>query len=156
MQYNRWYHENNYVTLFEPTATTMEASGGGYIVASIGEEGGYIPYTCYSSKKSYIAENPEVLQKFTNAIYKGMKYVEKEDAAVIAKSIQPYFESTDIETLTTLVERYKKQDTWKPNLILSEDGLNHMMDIIDSAIGLEKRAPYKDIVNTSFAEKAMK
>lgn len=148
--------EGDYVTLFEPTATTMEASGGGHIVASIGEEGGYIPYTCYSSKKSYIEENPEVIQKFTNAIYKGMKYVENNEAAAIAKSIQPYFESTDIETLTTLVDRYKNQDTWKPDLVLTEEGLNHMMDIIDGAIGLDKRAPYKDIVNTDFAKKAMK
>lgn len=148
--------EGDYVTLFEPTATMMEKEGAGYIVASIGKEGGYIPYTCYSAKKSYIEKNPEIIQAFTNAIYKGMKWVESHSAEEIAKSLQPHFPDADLEVLTTLVERYKEQDTWKPDLILTEEGLNHMMDIIDQAIGLEKRAPYDKIVTTKFAEKAMK
>ncbi|SHJ69504.1 ABC transporter substrate-binding protein [Paramaledivibacter caminithermalis] len=148
--------EGDYVTLFEPTATMLEKEGAGYIVASIGEEGGYIPYTCYSAKKSYIEKNPEIIQAFTNGIYKGMKWVEGHSPEEIAKSLQPHFPDADLEILTALVERYKVQDTWKPDLILTEEGLNHMMDIIDQAIGLDARAPYEKIVNTEFAEKAMK
>ena len=148
--------QGDYVTLFEPTATSMEMSGGGRIVASIGKEGGYIPYTCYSAKKSYIEKNPETIQAFTNAIYKGMKWVESHSAEEVAKSLQPHFPEAEEEVLVKLVERYRDQDTWKPDLILTEDGLNHMMDIIDAAIGLEKRAPYNEIVTTDFAEKAMK
>ncbi|WP_432663870.1 ABC transporter substrate-binding protein [Wukongibacter baidiensis] len=148
--------EGDFVTLFEPTATMMEKEGAGYIVASIGKEGGYIPYTCYSAKKSYIEKKPEIIQAFTNGVYKGMKWVESHSAEEIAKSLQPHFPDADLEVLVSLVERYKAQDTWKPDLILTEDGLNHMMDIIDQAIGLEKRAPYAEIVTTEFAEKAMK
>lgn len=147
--------EGHYVTLFEPTATMMENEGAGYIVASIGEEGGYIPYTCYCSKKSYIEKNPQVIQAFTNGIYEGMKWVESHSTEEIAKSLQPHFPDADLEILTALVERYRSQDTWKPDLILTEDGLNHMMDIIDQAIGLDNRAPYEKIVATEFAEKAM-
>jgi len=147
--------EGDYVTLFEPTATMLEKEGEGYIVASIGKEGGYIPYTCYSAKKSYIEKNPEIIQAFTNAIYQGMKWVESHSSEEIAKSLQPHFPDSDLEVLVALVERYKDQDTWKPNLILTEEGLNHMMDIIDQAIGLDARAPYEKIVATEFAKKAM-
>ncbi|WP_432408522.1 hypothetical protein [Wukongibacter sp. M2B1] len=134
----------------------MEKEGAGYIVASIGKEGGYIPYTCYSAKKSYIEKKPEIIQGFTNGIYKGMKWVENHSAEEIAKSLQPHFPDSDLEVLVSLVARYKAQDTWKPDLILTEEGLNHMMDIIDQAIGLEKRAPYSEIVITEFADKTMK
>lgn len=85
-----------------------------------------------------------------------MKWVESHNAEEIANSLQPHFPDADLEILTALVERYKAQDTWKPDLILTEEGLNHMMDIIDQAIGLDSRAPYEKIVTTEFSEKAMK
>lgn len=148
--------EGDFVTLFEPVASTLEKEGTGYIVASIGEAGGYIPYTCYSAKKSFMEKNPEIIQKFTNAIYKGMKWVEVHSPEEIAQSIAPQFPDADLEILTKVAKRYKDQDTWKPDLILTEEGLNHMMDIIELAGELDKRAPYDKIVTTSFAEEAMK
>lgn len=148
--------EGDFVTLFEPVASLMEKEGAGYIVASIGEEGGYIPYTCYAAKKSFIEKKPELIQRFTNAIYKGMKWVESHSAEEIAKSIAPQFPDADMEILIKVAERYKKQDTWKPDLVLTEEGLNHMMDIIEQAGELDKRAPYDKIVTTKFAEEAMK
>jgi NitT/TauT family transport system substrate-binding protein len=148
--------EGDFVALFEPVATQLEKEGQGYIVASIGEAAGYIPYTCYSAKKSYIEKNPEIIQKFTNAIYKGMKWVESHTPEEIAKSIVPQFPDSDLEILTKVAERYKAQDTWKPDLVLTEEGLNHMMDIMELAGELDQRAPYSEIVNTKFAEEAMK
>ncbi|WZL74434.1 ABC transporter substrate-binding protein [Clostridiaceae bacterium 35-E11] len=148
--------EGDFVTLFEPVASSLEKEGTGYIVASIGEAGGYIPYTCYSAKKSFIEKNPEIIQKFTNAIYKGMKWVESHSPEEIAQSIAPQFPDADLEILTKVAKRYKDQDTWKPDLILTEEGLNHMMNIIELAGELDQRAPYDKIVTTSFAEEAMK
>jgi NitT/TauT family transport system substrate-binding protein len=148
--------EGDFVTLFEPVASTLEKQGSGHIVASIGEAGGYIPYTCYCARKSFIESNPEIIQKFTNAIYKGMKWTENHSPEEIAKSITSQFPDADLEILTKVAERYKNQDTWKPDLILTEKGLNHMMDIIESAGELDKRAPYNKIVTTEFAKKAMK
>ena len=148
--------EGDYVTLFEPTASLMEREGAGHIVASIGKEGGYIPYTCYSAKKSYIEKNPEIIQAFTNSIYKAMKWIENHSTEEIAKSLQPHFPDSDLEILVTLIARYRDQDTWKPDLLLTEEGLNHMMDIIDQSIGLENRPPYDKIVTNEFAEKAMR
>lgn len=148
--------EGDYVTLFEPVASELEKEGKGYIVASIGKEGGYIPYTCYSAKKSYIEKNPKIIQSFTNAIYKGMLWVHSHSTEEIADALQPHFIETDREILIKLVERYKEQDTWKPDPVLTEDGLNHMMDIMEMAGQLDKRADYENIVTTIFAENAMK
>lgn len=148
--------EGDYVTLFEPVAATLEKEGKGYVVASIGKEGGYIPYTGYSATKSYMEKNPEIIQKFTNAIYKGMVWVQEHSSEEIAEAVLPQFPDTDKEVLVTLIDRYRDQDSWKPDLIITEDGFNHLMDIMELAGELDTRADYSKIVTTKFAEKAMK
>lgn len=147
--------EGDYVALFEPVAASLEKEGKGYVVASIGKEGGYIPYTCYCTTKSNIEKNSDTVQKFTNAIYKGMLWVQNHSVEEIAKAVKPQFPDTEDDVLITLVTRYKEQDTWKPDLILTEEGLNHMMDIMEMAGELDKRADYEKIVTIKFAEKAM-
>jgi len=147
--------EGDYVALFEPVASTLEKEGKGFIVASIGEAGGYIPYTAYSATKGYMEKNPEIIQKFTNAILKGMIWVQNNSSDKIAEAVKPQFPDTDIEILKILIERYRDQDSWKPDLIITEDGLNHLMDIMELAGELDKRADYSKIVTTEFAKKAM-
>ena len=147
--------EGDYVALFEPVAASLEKEGKGYVVASIGKEEGYIPYTCYCTTKSNIEKNSDTVQKFTNAIYKGMLWVQNHSVEEIAKAVKPQFPDTEDDVLITLVTRYKEQDTWKPDLILTEEGLNHMMDIMEMAGELDKRADYEKIVTIKFAEKAM-
>ncbi len=100
-------------------------------------------------------KNPELVQKFTNAIYKGMIWVQNHSTEEIAEAVKPQFPDTDDEVLIALVERYKEQDSWKPDLIITEEGLNHMMDIMELAGELDTRADYDKIVNTKFAEEAM-
>ncbi|MBF8984475.1 ABC transporter substrate-binding protein [Lutibacter sp. B2] len=148
--------EGDFVTLFEPVASLFEKEKAGYIVASIGEAGGYIPYTCYSSKKSFIEKNPETIQKFTNALYKGLQWVEAHSPEEIANAIAPQFPDADLKVLTNVAKRYKDQDTWKPDLVLTKEGLNHMMDIVELAGELDQRAPYDKIVITEFAKEAMR
>lgn len=148
--------EGDYVALFEPVAATLEKEGKGYVVASIGKEAGYIPYTCYSATKDYIEKNEDTIQKFTNAIYRGMLWVQSHSVEEIAEAVKPQFPDTDDEVLIALITRYKEQDTWKPDLLLTEDGLNHMMDIMEMAEELEERADYNKIVTDKFAKKAMK
>lgn len=147
--------EGDYVALFEPVASNLEKEGKGYVVASIGEAGGYIPYTAYSATKEYIEKNPDIIQKFTNAIYKGMLWVQDNDTETIAKAVMPQFPDTDLEILKILVDRYRNQDSWKPDLIITEEGLNTMMDIMELAGELDQRADYNKIVTTEFAKKAM-
>lgn len=139
---------------FEPHATSLEAKGDGYVVASLGESSGYVPYTAFSAKKSYLESHPEVIQSFTNALQKGMDYVTTHSPAEIAEVIAPQFEETDLETITTIVERYASQDTWKSDLIFEEDSFLLLQNILEEAGELPKRVPYADLVNTEFATKA--
>ena len=145
----------DFTTLFEPVASTFELEGKGYVVGSLGVEAGYIPYTCYSTTKSYIEKNPELVQNFTNAIYEGMVWVQEHTSKEVAEAILPQFPDSDVEFLATVVQNYKDQDTWKPDLVLAEDGYNRMIDIIKTAGELEEGAPYDKVVITDFAKKAM-
>lgn len=145
----------DFTTLFEPVASTFELEGKGYVVGSLGVEAGYIPYTCYSTTKSFIEKNPELIQNFTNAIYEGMIWVQEHTAQEIAEAILPQFPDSDVEFLAGVVQRYKDQDTWKPDLVLKEDGYNRMIDIIKTAGELDEGAPYEKVVTTEFATKAM-
>lgn len=146
----------DFTTLFEPVASTFELEGKGYVVGSVGKEAGYIPYTCYSTTKSNIEKNPELIQNFTNAIYEGMVWVQKHTAKEVAEAILPQFPDSNVEFLTGVVQRYKDQDTWKPDLILGEDGYNRLIDIMKTAGELDEGAPYDKIVTIDFAKKAMK
>lgn len=143
-----------YTVEFEPSATALEQQGAGYVVASLGVDSGYVPYTAYCAKKSFIEKNPEIIQSFTNALQKGMDYVNSHTSEEIAKVIAPQFEETDLETLTIIVERYAVQDTWKDNLVFEEDSFLLLENILDEAGELESFAPYEDLVDNSYAVKA--
>lgn len=147
--------KGDFTVEFEPGATTLESEGRGYVVASLGEDSGYVPYTAFCAKQSYIDKNPEVIQNFTNALQRGMDYVQSHTPAEIASVIAPQFEESSLDTITTIVTRYYDQDTWKDNLIFTEDSFTLLQDILEMAGELEKRAPYTDLVTTSFAEKAI-
>lgn len=146
--------QGDFTVEFEPHATALEQKGDGYVVASLGEDSGYVPYTAFSAKKSYIEANPEIIQAFTNALQKGMDYVNTHSPEEIAKVIKPQFAETDMETLVTIVERYHAQDTWKEDLIFSEDSFNLLQNILEQSGVLTERVPYEVLVTTEYAEKA--
>ncbi len=145
-----------YVTLFEPTASMIEQEGKGYILTSIGEESGEIPYTAYCAKKSYIGENEDLIQRFTNAIYKGQKWVEENSAEEVAKAIIDSFPDTDLDILTSSVQRYKDIDSWKSDLVLTEESFDKLQTVMESAGELDTRAPYKKVVNNKYALESIK
>ena len=148
--------KGDFTVEFEPSATALETEGAGYVVASLGEASGYVPYTAFSAKSSYIKENHDVIQSFTNALQKGMDYVNSHDPEEIAKVIQPQFKETDLGTITTIVTRYHEQESWKTDLIFSSDSFTLLLDILKEAGELSESPPYEDLVNTTFAQKAAK
>lgn len=141
---------------FEPHATLLEQKGDGYVVASLGEDSGYVPYTAFSAKKSYIEKNGNVIQEFTNALQKGMDYVQSHSPEEIADVIAPQFAETDKQALVTIVARYYDQDTWKDNLIFEKESFDLLQNILEDSKVLSERVPYENLVNTSFAETAAK
>ena len=130
-----------YVTLFEPTASMTELQGKGYVVTSIGKESGEIPYTAYFAKKSYIKENEDLIQGFTNAIYQGEKWVKEHSAKEIAEAVQEFFPDTDLEMLTKSIQSYKDIDAWNENPILKEESFNRLQDVMIEAGELENKVP---------------
>ena len=146
----------DYVTLFEPTASNTELQGKGYIVASVGEAAGEIPFTAYFAKKSYIENNQETIQNFTNAIYEGQVWVKEHSAREIAESIQSFFPDTDLEMLEAAVQSYKDIDAWSDTPILKEEAFDRLQEVMTLAGELEKEAPYSKVVNNEYAEEAVK
>ena len=146
----------DYVTLFETTASNIQKLGKGYIVASVGKEAGEIPYTAYFAKKSYIQNNEKMIQEFTNAIYKGQKWVKDHTAKEIAEAIQSFFPDTDLELLATAIQSYKDIDAWNETPVLKEESFNKLQDVISEAGELKQKAPYDKIVNNNYAYNACK
>ncbi len=139
---------------FEPSATALEKEGAGYVVASLGVDSGYVPYTSYSAKTSYMDKNPEIIQKFTNALQKGMEYVQSHTPEEIAEVIAPQFAETDLDTVTAIVKRYYDQDTWKSNLIFEKESFELLEDILEDSGELSERVSYEDLVTTKYAREA--
>ncbi len=148
--------QGDFTVEFEPGASTLEKEGKGYVVASLGVDSGYVPYTAYSAKQSYLKAHPEVIQGFTNGLQKGMDYVRNHTPEEIAKVIAPQFAETDLADITTIVTRYYEQDTWKDNLIFEKKSFELLQDILAEAGELETRVPYEELVTTEFAEQAKK
>ena len=148
--------QGDYTIEFEPGATSLETEGAGTVVASLGVDSGKVPYTAYSAKKSYLEKHPDTIQKFVNAIQKGLDYVNSHTPEEIAKVIQPQFKETELVTITAIVTRYYEQDTWKVNLIFEEESFTLLQNILEEAGVLKERVPYEELVTTTFAKEAVK
>lgn len=148
--------QGDYTVEFEPFATSLELEKEGVVVASLGEDSGYIPYTAYSAKKSYLENNEETVEKFVRAIQKGLDYVNSHDAEEIAQIIKPQFKETDNENLVKIIERYKNQDTWKEDVIFTKESFELLQDVLEDAGQLKERVPYEELVDTDIAKKAIK
>ncbi len=139
---------------FEPSATALEKEGAGYVAASVGVDSGYVPYTAFSAKESYLIGHPDIIQSFVNALQKGMDYVSEHTSEEIAAVIAPQFTDTDKETIATIVSRYQEQDTWKNDVIFTEDAYTLLLDILEESDQLSARPEYENLVNTKFAAEA--
>lgn len=141
----------DFVTLFEPNALKLEQEGYGYVVASLGELGGEVPYTVYNARKSYIEKNQETVESFVKAIQKGLDFAHNHNSEEIAKIILDYFPDTSLNDLIKLIERYKSIDSWYKTTYITEESYNHVLEIIDNAGELKNKPLYKDLVDNSFS-----
>ncbi|MBS5778945.1 MAG: ABC transporter substrate-binding protein [Acholeplasma sp.] len=143
----------DFVSLFEPNALQIEKQGYGYVVASLGELGGVVPYTAYNARKSYIEQNPDVIKSFTKAIQKGLDYVHSHSSSEIADVIIKYFPDTSRTDLEKIIERYKNIDSWFDTTYITEDNFNHIQEIAKNAGQLDNFAPFDKLVNNDYAKK---
>ena len=143
----------DYCTMFEPTAGDCEAEGKGYIVASVGEQSGEIPYTCFAAKESYINENPEKIEGLLRAVTKATKFVMENDAATVAEYLAPYFDGTSEESLANSVQAYKDIDAWVANMAMEEAAFTRLQDVIENSGELERRVDFDELILTDAAQK---
>lgn len=146
----------DYVTAFEPVASQLQAEGKGYIVASVGEKSGEIPYTCFMAKQSYIDANGDRIEGLLRAVTKAIKYINSTDTATVAELIKPHFLDTSVESLITSLESYKAIDAWVSNMAMKEESFNRLQDVIELAGELTRRVNFDDVVTTTVAEKVYK
>ena len=140
----------DYCTMFEPAATNFELAGKGYVVASVGEEAGDIPYTCFCAEKSYLEKNPDKVKRFLAALQKGVKYVSENEPSVVAKAVSPSFADTSLSVLTAAIANYKRIGAYVDDMKLKETDFEHLQDIIISAGVMSKRADYDKLVDNGY------
>ena len=137
--------DDDFVTLFEPTALEVEQQGYGYVVASIGELGGVVPYTSYSARISFIEENPDLIAGFNRAVQKGLDYVHSHSDEEVADTILTFFPDTSLNDLTEVIGRYREIDAWPTTTSFTEESFNHLQDIMIDAGELEEKVPYSEL-----------
>lgn len=143
----------DYCTMFEPTASDYEAEGKGYIVASVGEQSGEIPYTCFSARQSYIDANPEKIEGLLRAVTKATKFVLENSAATVAQYLTAYFDGTSEESLANSVQAYKDIDAWVTNMAMEEAAFTRLQDVIENSGELERRVDFDELILTDMAQK---
>lgn len=147
--------QDEYVALFEPSASTMELAGEGYIVASVGAGTDYVAYTAMMVTQSFRDKNPELVQNFVNALYKGQQWVNTHSAEEIANAIAPSFPDSDIKLIVKVVENYKSINAWKTEPSTMEADFNQLLKVIEQAGNIDKKPEYSKIVDNTFAKKAV-
>lgn len=146
----------DYCTMFDPTAYEYEAAGKGYVVASVGEASGEVPYTCFIAKNSWLDKNGDTAEGFLRAVTKAVKYVNETPSADVAPYLTKYFEGVSQESLAASVDRYRKIDAWRTELTMTEDSFDRLQDIIENAGELSRRATLTELTDNAYAEKVYK
>ncbi|MBS3873012.1 MAG: ABC transporter substrate-binding protein [Firmicutes bacterium] len=146
----------DFVQLWEPTASTLIAAGTGNIVTALGEYSGKLPYTVFHATQSFIKENPAVLEQFTRAIYRAQRYVAENEAEVVARAIAPSFPEMTLEQMTAIIARYQALDIWAASPLVQSEAVDHLQNIMIEAGELDTKVPFTQVVNNTFAERAMR
>ena len=144
----------DYCTMFDPVAYEYEAAGKGYVVASVGEASGEVPYTCYMAKESWLEKNTDLAEGFIRAIIKAIKYVNENPADTVAPYLVEYFAGTSVQSLAASVERYKAIDSWRKEMTVTEESFDRLQDIIEGAGELQRRASLSELADNRYAQKA--
>ena len=146
----------DYCTMFDPVAYEYESAGKGYVVASVGEEAGEVPYTCFIAKNSWLDKNGDTAEGFLRAVTKAVKYINETPSTTVAPYLTKYFEGVSEQSISASIDRYRQIDAWRTELTMTEDSFNRLQDIIDNAGELSRRASLNELTNNSYAEKVYK
>lgn len=142
----------DYVTMFEPTASEYQRQGKAYVVASVGQESGEVPFTCFMTKKSFYENHSEVVKKFTTAMFKAIEYIKETDSEKIAELIKNSFPSTELQSITDSINSYIEIDAWQNDLMMKQEAFERLQTIMENAGELEQRVNFNDLVDNKITE----
>ena len=144
-----------YCTLFEPNASDLEKQNKGHIVASVGQESGEIPYTCFMANESYLEKNPEKIKAFLRAIIKGYRFLTTATVDQIADALEPSFSTSSRESIITSINSYVASDAWMSTPVMQKKSFDYMQDIMINAGELQTKVNFDDLVDNSFAQEVI-
>lgn len=145
----------DFVAQFEPTLSELEAQGVGYFVASLGVDGGDVTYTVYHVRKDYLEKHPDIIQRFTNAIYRGQRWVHSHTVEEIVDVVTPYFPGVSREIMIKATERYRSQDSWTRTPEISRSSFEHLLRVMINANELKQPVPFDELMTNDFARRAV-
>ena len=136
----------DYVNLFEPNATQLEKLGYGYVVSSVGELSGEMPYTAFNARKSYIEKNEKIVKSFAKSIKEGLDFVHNNSAEIIANTIIKQFPDTSKNDLIKIIDRYKNNDSWLETPYISEESFKNLEDIMIKSKQIKEYVNFNDLI----------
>ncbi|MDR6226448.1 ABC transporter substrate-binding protein [Desmospora profundinema] len=146
----------DFAQLFEPVASKIEQEGKGYVVASFGKDSGRLPYTVYLTKEGTIHRDPELMERFVRALYKGQRWVDTHTPEEIADEVESFFPDTDRTIVVQVLERYQEQGSWATDPVIDLEEYDRLLEVMDQAGELPSRLPFADVIRTDIAEKVTK
>ena len=146
--------QGDFVTMFEPTASEFVKEGKGYMIASVGEESGEVPFTCFMAKRSYADKNEDILVKFNKALYKAIEYIRTENEEVVATTLEKAFPTTEVRSIKDSIASYKRIDAWKSDLMMTKDSFLRLEEVMMNAGELERTVEFETLVDNGYAQKA--
>jgi len=149
-------NQADYAIFTEPDPAALEANGGAFMIASDGKESGPADYTGFMALKSYIQKNPDVIQRFTNAVYRAQLWAKTADPLEAAKLVGGYFPGVAPEILAASIKRYRDLEIFKYDPVTAPSAFDHFQDIMveGGVLKPDKKVAYDSVIVTTFAEKA--
>jgi NitT/TauT family transport system substrate-binding protein len=148
----------DFALFLEPGLTKLEKDGQLHVITSIGKEVGRVEYTSFFAKKSWLAKNGAIAQKWTNAIAKAQAFMRTAKVEEVAQSVMPYFPGIPLEGHVAVIKRYMNAGgpIWATTTEVDEGGINKLQELMVSGgvMPADKKVPYNVVVTKEYSDKA--
>jgi NitT/TauT family transport system substrate-binding protein len=147
--------EVDVIQVFMPLAESLVESGAGHIWYAAAERGP-AAYTSLNTTRRYADAHPDVLIAMCRAMYRTQKWIASHDGRELAEAIASWLPDVPANTLAAAYDRYLALRLWNTNPIQSRAGLEWLRDAGLSGGFLTQAHAYEDVVDTRFAEEALR
>jgi NitT/TauT family transport system substrate-binding protein len=147
--------QGDFLETGQPTTEDLLEEGRAHLVASMGEATGPVPFSSYMTTPERIRQEPEVLVRFTRALYRAQRWIAAHPAPDIAAVIAPHFPDIPGQRLERAVARYLAQGTWARDPLLRRPGFEYLVDILTAGGFIKRRHRYEHLVDTTIVRQAL-